>query len=724
MSRSRFVMLLLALGTLAIYLPVSHYGFSIYDDPDYITDNSHVQDGLTWSGIKWAFTTWQAANWHPLTWLSLMAGCQLFGLNAGIQHDINVLFHTANAILLLALLLRLTSAFWPSVIVAALFAWHPLHVESVAWISERKDVLSTFFALLTLLTYARYADPRLTSALSERGQPADAKSRSKAKRAPAFFRAAALFLFALALMSKPMFVTLPLVMLLLDFWPLGRFNRFGACRPSPHPDPLPSHQNESGEGTAGGPEQMHGGPAVCRSNLENENFQEKTVLRLIFEKWPFFLLSMASCVVTFLSQSHGGAVRSLARVPLGLRLENVPVAYADYLLKLFWPAHLAVFYPLPRTIPAVAVATAVAVLILISAAAWLARKKFPYFPVGWLWFLATLVPVIGLVQVGNAAIADRYAYFPSIGIFLMVALGIRDATKRLHFGNQVAAAGAILVLAVCLALTHRQINFWRDDIALFSHALEVTPDNVTARLNLGLALEKAGRKPEAMDEYRQALKLDPENVEARTNLANLLADDGHFEEALANYQAALRLDPESAVTHDDFGNLLVRMGKYDEAMKQYADAAKLAPTDWHTPYLTGKALLRQGRDAEAIPFLQQALELAPDNSHLLNFFAEVLASDENPGVRNSPLALALAKKANDLSGGIQPDVLQTLAMAEAEAGQFAAAQQTCEDARTVAQALGLTNQVEEIGRQLQLYQDHQPFRQSFTNAATEILPNE
>ncbi len=668
-------MLLLGLGTLAIYLPVSHYGFSIYDDPDYITDNRHVQDGLTWSGIKWAFTTWQAANWHPLTWLSLMAGCQLFGLDAGIQHDINVLFHTANTILLLALLLRLTSAFWPSVIVAALFAWHPMHVESVAWISERKDVLSTFFALLTLLEYARYADARLTPAPSERGQPADAKSRSKAKRAPALFHAAALFFFALTLMSKPMFVTLPFVMLLLDFWPLGRFNR-------------------------------------------------STLPRLIFEKWPFFLLSIASCVVTFLSQSHGGAVRSLAWVPLELRLENAPVACADYLLKLFWPAHLAVFYPLPQTIPGVTVAAAVAVLILISAAAWLARKKLPYFPVGWLWFLGTLVPVIGLVQVGNAAIADRYAYFPSIGIFLIVALGIWDATRRLHFGNQAAATGAIVALAICLALTHRQINFWRDDIALFSHALEVTPDNVTARLNLGLALEKAGRKPEAMEEYRRALKLDSQNVEAHTNLGNLLDDAGHPQEALGEYQAALRLDPDSAVTHDDLGNLLVRMGNYDEAMEQYADAAKLAPTDWHTPYLMGKALLKQGQDAKAIPFLQQALELAPDNSHLLNFFAEVLASDENSSVRNSQLALALAKKANDLSGGIQPDVLQTLAMAEAEAGQFDAAQQTSKDARTIAQALGLTNQVEEIGRQLQLYQDHEPFRQSFTNAPAENLPKE
>ena len=406
-------MLLLVLGTLAVYLPAAQHGFTLYDDGDYVTENPMVQNGLTWAGVKWAFTTWHAGNWHPLTWLSHMADCQMAGSNAGVPHCVNILFHAANAVLLFALLLRLTrlradasarqaGAIWPSAFAAALFAWHPLHVESVAWISERKDVLSTFFALLTLLAYTK-------AVTSGKGQVTGKDTSRTFVMSPVTRHLSllpALLFFALGLMSKPMLVTLPFVMLLLDYWPLNR--------------------------------------------IRSSEFGTRNFIKLLLEKWPFFALSAASCVVTFLCQHHGGAVATLENVPLDFRLENVPVAYARYLLKMIWPAHLAVFYPLDL-LSGLEVAVAVAVLIAISGLAWRARRSCPYWLVGWLWFLGTLVPVIGLVQVGGASMADRYTYFPSIGIFLAVALGVRDGAERFQVSKPIVGTIAGLVLAACLA---------------------------------------------------------------------------------------------------------------------------------------------------------------------------------------------------------------------------------------------------------------------------------
>lgn len=657
MSRIRLAVLLVAFGTLVVYLPVSHDGFSVYDDKEYVTDNPVVQNGLTWNGIKWAFTTWHATNWHPLTWISHMMDCELFGMDPGAAHDVNVLFHAANAALLLILLWRMTGAIWPAAFTAALFAWHPLHVESVAWISERKDVLSTFFALLTLLAYTKYAS------LAGR----------VARPSPALLPTSywlAIFFFALALMSKPMVVTLPFLMLLLDFWPLQRMERMDAAK----------------------------------------------IQRVLVEKIPFFVLAAASCVVTFLAQRHGGAVISLEDVPLALRLENVSVAYTLYLLKLFWPAHLAVFYPFPPSIPTLEVAGALAILGGITLSAWRVRKKFPYFLVGWLWFLGTLVPAIGLVQVGGAAMADRYTYFPSIGIFLVVALALRDVMAKFHLPGQIIAAGGVLVLAICIGLTRLQLAYWSSDVSLFTHAIAVTRENQTALVNLGFAYEKAGDKSQAMDEYRRALRLNPDNVQVQNNLANLLAETGHPEEALAEYQSALRLEPDSAEAHDNLGTLYVQLGQFDAAEKQYLQAAQLDPADWHSPFLMGKVLLKQGRDADAVTYLQHAVELAPENPHALNFAGMVLASDADARVRNGQTALALATKANDLTAGIQPDVLDTLAMAYAETGQFAQAQQTAQDAIKLASALDLTNKVSDLNQRLRLYQNNEPFRQSFTNA--------
>jgi tetratricopeptide (TPR) repeat protein len=649
MSRPRLIALLLALGTLLAYMPAANHGFTLYDDGDYVTENRVVQNGVTWAGIKWAFTTWHASNWHPLTWISHMIDCQLAGLNPTVPHCENILFHVANTILLFALLLRLTNLIWPSAFVAALFAWHPLHVESVAWIAERKDVLSTFFALLSLLSYAKYA-------------------KGNCRRSFWF----ALVFFALGLLAKPMLVTLPFVLLLLDYWPLKRF------------------------------------PA--------SDFRFPVFLRLALEKWPFFLLVTGSCVLTFLAQHNGGAVASLQNVPLDYRLYDFPLAYMRYLQKIFWPENLCVFYPLPEIISPLATAAAAAVLISISAAVWFARKHSPYWIVGWLWFLGTLVPVIGLVQVGSAAMADRYSYFPAVGLFLAAAMGFRDAAEKFQVSKKIIAMSAGLILAICLALTHNQLNYWRDDISLFSRAIAVTAHNETGHLNLGVALEKAGRKTEAMAEYRKALQIEPKHADTHNNLANLLDDSGHPDEAQAEYLTALQIDPHYVAAHNNFGTLLVKLGRFDEAMKHYAEAVRLDPSDWHAPFLEGKALLKEGHDAEAIPFFQQAVKIDPDNLHILTYLAQVLASDQNLKIRNGQVALALAAKANDLSGGYQPVMIDAMAMAYAEIGQFDEARQAEESAVKLATALDMTNDLPDIRQRLQLYQNNQPFRQSFINS--------
>jgi protein O-mannosyl-transferase len=366
------------------------------------------------------------------------------------------------------------------------------------------------------------------------------------------------------------------------------------------------------------------------------------------------------------------------------------------------------------------------VLLLISATAWHWHRAKPCFLIGWLWFLGTLVPVIGLVQVGGAAMADRYTYFPSIGIFLASALGLRAGAERFRVSKPIVGAIAGLVLAACLVLTRRQLNFWQDDITLFSHAVAVTQNNDPAHLNLGFALEKAGQKTGALAEYRAALKLNPDRAETHNNIANLLDDTGHPDEAMAEYQEALRITPNHVPSHINFGTLLVELGGFDEAMQQYATAARLDPNDWHPPYLTGKALLKQGRDPEAIPYFRQAVQIDPNNPQVLTYLAQVLASDENPRVRDGNAALAMAAKANDLTGGVQPAMFDAMAMAYAESGQFTNAQQAAAYALKFATAYDMTNDIAVIQQRLQLYQDRQPFRQSFlfTNkTATEPRRN-
>jgi len=653
MSRPRLTALLLALITLLVYLPVTRSGFLDYDDDDYVTHNQMVQNGLTVAGVQWAFTTAHASNWHPLTWLSHMTDCELFGLNPAAHHFVNVLFHAANSVLLFALLLRLTGALWPAAFVAALFAWHPLHVESVAWVAERKDVLSTFFALLSLLSYVRYAR----------------ENRRRSLRV-------ALVFFALGLMAKPMLVTLPCVMLLLDFWPLQRLNG-------------------------------------------------STVQRLLVEKVPFFTLTAISCIVTFLVQRNM-AVASLDLVPMSVRLENVPVAYVAYLSKLFWPFNLAVIYPMPSDfqLPSMKVALAVTLLIFVSAAIWLNRKGAPYLPVGWLWFLGTLVPVIGLVQVGAQAFADRYTYFPAIGLFLMVAFGMSDLAGRWQISKVVVAVLGTLILTACLARTNDQLRYWQDSEVLFRHALAVTRDNHIAHINLGVALEQEGKLDEAIAEYRAAGAITPNRYQIHHNLGDCFARQGELTKALAEYREAVRLGPREPELHNSLGIALSDLGRYDKALLEFTNAAQLDPAYPWAYFEMGRTLLKLGRDAEGIAQFREALRLDPGNFQILTYSAQVLAAEENSQVRDGRTAFEFATKANNLTGGTQPLVLDALGMACAEVGDFTNATGVTQKALDLATVAKL-KQTGAIRQRLALYQNHQPWRESFlaTNVAPQVPPN-
>ncbi|HEY5042167.1 MAG TPA: tetratricopeptide repeat protein [Verrucomicrobiae bacterium] len=667
MSRPRLTTLLLAFLTLVVFLPAVRFGFLNYDDNDYVTANPFVLHGLNWTDIQWAFTTFHAGNWHPLTWLSHMMDCTLFGQNPGAHHFVNVIFHAANVALLFTLLLRLTEKIWPAALVAALFGWHPLHVESVAWISERKDVLSTFFGLLALLSYGKFVE-------LSKGQRPNAKTH---------FGLSLLF-FALGLLAKPMLVTLPFVMLLLDFWPLKRV-------------------------------------ANCRLKVAGsvtDGWQPSTSnLQLVTEKWPFFALTLASCLVTFFAQRHGEAVVALAKVSLRYRLENAPVAVTDYLRNFFWPVSLSAIYPMPDKISPAAVAFSVAVLILISAAAWHWRKSKPYFLIGWLWFLGTLVPVIGLVQVGGQAMADRYTYIPSIGLFIAAVFLARDFVLQTQMPKIIAVGITALVLLACVLATEFQLQFWRDSETLFRRAIAVTQNNDIALVNLGVALEEQNRFAEALVVYQQAEKLESGRYQLHNDLGSVLAQLGRPAESLAEYREAIRLRPASAILHNAAGSELAELGQFDDALKEFSEAERLDP-HFAAPHVeTAKVFFKQGRDTEAVDELRAALRIEPDSFQTLVTAAHYLAANKNAAARDGRAALVLAYKANELSGHSQPLAFDVLGMANAAIGDFTSAVTCAQNALDLANAAQMKN-LEQIRQRLELYKNHQPWLESFraTNA--------
>jgi protein O-mannosyl-transferase len=470
--------LTLAVVTVALYYPVSHYQFVSYDDGLYITDNWHIKYGLSWSGVKWAFTANYADNWHPLTWLSHGLDCQLFFLNSGRHHATNLLLHAMNAVLLYWVLLRATGYAGRSFMVAALFALHPINVESVAWVSERKNLLSMVFFLLALGAYRWYArEPR------------------------AGRYATVALLFALGLMAKPQIITLPFVLLLWDYWPLRRMFA----------------------GSQGSPSQTQVIPA-------------KSFSWLVLEKLPLVGLAVASAVITLHAQRE-----ATTPYPFSVRLANALVSYAWYVKKAFWPSHLALLYPHPPGLPPIRQMAAASLLLLVITALVVAARRHRYLLTGWLWFLGTLVPMIGLVQVGRQAMADRYAYLSLVGLFIMVCWGVAEWSEQLHLRPvwlRVASVAALLALAV---VAHRQIGYWQDSYALWSRSIQLTSPNQGAEDNLGVVLMNEGRFQEALPHLQEAVALDPQSPIYNLNLAICEHRLGNLTQALQHYQAVIRL---------------------------------------------------------------------------------------------------------------------------------------------------------------------------------------
>ncbi len=549
-QQSILICVCLAVLIAAVYWPVRHAGFLNYDDDEYVTANPHVRGGLTVPGVVWAFTTGYAANWFPLTWLSLALDCQWFGMNAGGHHAVNVVLHTASTVLLFLVLRRMTGATWRSACAAALFGVHPLHVESVAWVTERKDVLSGLFWMLAMWAYVRYVE-----------QPSGWRYLS------------ALGLYALGLMAKPMVVTLPFVLLLLDYWPLGR---------------TPWAKSAAREHVSTHPSQ------------------------LIKEKLPFLALGAMSGALTYWVQRVGGAVAPLVRVPMGMRIANALLSYVGYVGKTFWPVSLAVFYPIPAGVSMVAVMIAGTGLVGITAAViWWARRG-PWFVTGWFWYLGTLVPAIGLVQVGAQSMADRYMYVPSIGLFIMLCWCMPSRAMKRRDLKVITGVAAAAVLAVCAVLSRVQVEYWKDSETLFRHALDVTQDNWLAHNNLGIALMESGRMPEAIEHLEQALRIEPYYAQAHNDLGNALMKSGRMPEAIEHLEQALRIKPDFAGAHCSLGAALERAGRLQDAIGQYEQALRINPDLAEAHCDLGAALGRVGRVGEAIEHLEQALRIRPD----------------------------------------------------------------------------------------------------------------
>jgi tetratricopeptide (TPR) repeat protein len=566
----------LLLGTIAVYWPTTRYDFVSFDDPDYVSSNAHIQNGLTLASIKWACWNPVACNWHPLTVWSHMLDCQLFGLKAWGHHLTNVLLHALNAGLVLGLLQMTTGAAWRSLGVAALFAFHPLRVESVAWVSERKDVLSGCLGLLALIAYARYAqgrgreskvqnlgsDVRTEDAegLKQRAEGKNQTSESAARCAvpgptlgvqrsmfgvrPAWFWSGAagglwywtaVVLFALGLMSKPSLVTWPFVMLLLDYWPLRRLQ-----------------------------------PSTQRSEL-------KTLFLMLLDKIPFLALAAAASAITFVVQRGGGSLAMGENLSLSARAGNALISYCRYLGKLVWPTNLAVFYPYPGQWPLGEVLLAGGLLMGLTSLVWVWRRRHPYLLVGWLWFLGMLVPVIGLVQTGAQALADRHTYLPSLGALVLVLWGVCELTRGWRYQALALSVAGGAALLVCLALTRQQIGYWKDSESLFRHALRVTESNYLAHYNLGAALYQTGQVDEAIREFREAVRCNPDMADAHCNFGVTLGLKGQTDEAIREFQEAVRCNPGYAEAHYNLGVAFSKEGQLDAAVRQFQEALRLKP---------------------------------------------------------------------------------------------------------------------------------------------------
>ena len=595
---------LLALVTIAIYWPVMRHDFVNHDDPVYVTDNTHVRAGLTWEGLVWAFgrVHGDQTYWHPLSWVSHMVDCQLYGLKPGGHHRTSMLLHAANAVLVFLVFRRMTGAFWRCVVLAALFALHPLQVDSVAWVAERKNLLSAFFWLLTLWAYARYAEVQSPAFhITDHG--------SRITYFPSLFYVLSLFFMACGLMCKPVLVTLPFVLLLLDYWPLQRFQL----------STLNSQRSTS--------------PSLRGLGLKTQDSRLKVLLPLLWEKLPFFALAVASSVITVLAHQALGMLNSVSRLPWDARLENALVSYVRYLGKTFWPSRLAVFYPYPTAWPMWEVVACALLLLAISGLVLGTGRSRPWLFVGWFWFLGVLVPFIGLIQAGAQAMADRFMYVPALGVFVAMIWGLHGLAKGGRYqqnGLSVAGAAAIVV---CLVLTRQQLGHWKDSEALSRHALEVTENNWLAHLNLGSALDEKGQSDEAIREFQKALRLKPGYAQAHNNLGVAIVRKGQINEGISQYHEAIRLKPDYALAHSNLGIALVRKGQSDEGIGEFQEAIRLKPDYALAHYNLGIALVRKGQSDEGIREFQEAIRLKPDFTEAHNNLARALAMKNAPAGR-------------------------------------------------------------------------------------------
>ena len=594
------------------------YDFVNYDDPRYVYQNTRITSGISVANVAWAFSHIHSENWHPLTTITHMLDCQLHGLNASWHHFTNVLLHSFAVVLLFVALERMTVALWRSAFVSAVFAVHPLHVESVAWIAERKDVLSAFFFMLTLLAYLHYT------------------------RAPSIGRYLTVALVvALGLMSKPMLVTLPFVLLLLDYWPLERFE-------------------------------------TRRSNSGRRRSQ------LVLEKIPLIALSAASSIVTFLAQR--GAIGWTEQLPVSARISNALVSYVIYIRQMFWPAGLAVFYPHPENrLPVLEISLAFIVLVGITAAAFVFRKKAPYFITGWLWYLVMLVPVIGLVQVGWQGHADRYTYLPQIGLYIAVTWAVTDFTRTWRFQRMALGLATVIVVGALSWRCCLQASYWRDSETLFTHALAVTRNNDVAMNNLGI----------------------------------IFLEKGQLDDAISNLQAAIDVRPENAPAHDNLAKALLRKGQVVEAMVHYRKFLEIEPENVEARNTLGTALIQQGRVREAIDQWQDALAIQPENGNAASNLAWVFATCPEDSIRDGRHAVELAEKALRISGGKIPMIYKVLAAAYAESGRFADAIETAQRGAELATNQGNPALAGELESNIALYQSGGPLRDpSITNGSS------
>ena len=688
------ICLFLIIAILVVYWQVRNHTFINLDDGSYILNNPHIRDGLNFEGIAWAFSFPGFDYWHPLTWLSHMLDCHLYGLSPGMHHQISLILHIVNSMLLFLVFKRMTGKLWRSAFVAVLFALHPLNVESVSWLAERKNVLSTLFWLLTMLSYIYYS------------------------KRPNFYRyLLILFVFVLGLMSKPMLVTLPFVLLMLDYWPLCRFKLV-----------------QSGDGNQ-----------ETRKSIK-ASFQQPLVLRLVLEKLPLLSLSAVCIYLSSLSIQHLDIVISTVTVPMKHRIANALVSYVGYIKKMVWPHNLAVFYPYPQTFPLWQTVGAGLLLLCISFLVLRAVRSKPYLTVGWLWYIGTLVPAIGLVQAGLwPAMADRFAYVPLIGLFIVIAWGVPDLVVRWHYRKIKLATIAVALLAILMATTYLQVGYWRNSITLFKHTLDVTYNNHIAHHKLGEALAVQGKTAAAARHYTEALRIKPDFFATHLNLGIILRDEGKLNEAIGHISKAISQKPDYAEAHNELGIALSEQGSYDSAIKHYLKALRIK-TDYtrahnnigialsqqgndkkaishfyeairidssysNAYFNLGKIFAYQGKIEEAIPYYRKAIHYSPNMAIALYDLSRIAASHNNEKFRNGEEAIELAERLCKITRYDQPLALDALAAAYAETGKFDEAVTITKKAIELALKKGSQKLALVLKKRLQLYQAGCPYRQ-------------